>query len=183
MTHSKHTLFTFPPKESFEELAFEDLNEGNFAQLYLMFESDNSPFVDKQFKTYTAAEEYAKYIEKYGATAPKHGSHDWLFLWQNNYAGILHLYDLSLETFAENNRRCWVGFATTEKYRNRGITQKAVSHFINYIFKNYPLINYIHAMTFQENQPAQNLLLKLGFKQDLTERMSKEHNFYILQRV
>ena len=37
---------------------------------------------------------------------------------------MLHLYDLSLETYANNNKWCWIGFAIKPELRNRGITKK-----------------------------------------------------------
>lgn len=175
-------FFNFPGINSFENFSFEMLTKQNFQQLYLMFEADDSPFTDKRFKTYKSAEDYAGYLETYGACLPKYGSQDWLFLFENNYAGILHLYDMSLETFAENNKRCWIGFATKPVYRNKGLTKKVVCYFIQYIFKNYRVIKYIHSMTGKENLPSQMLLSAVGFKEDLEERMSKEHTFYLMER-
>ena len=154
----------------------------NFQQLYLLFEGDDSPFTDKRFKQYDSAKLYASELEKYGRFSPKHGSQDWLFKWKDEYAGILHLYDLSLETFAENNKRCWIGFATKPSLRKKGITKKVVSHFINYIFQYFPEINFIHAMTLKENIAAEALLFSLGFKRDEEERLSKNHNFYLLEK-
>lgn len=111
--------FNFPEIPSTNELSFEKLDSENFEQSYLLFERDESPFVDMRFKFYEEAKQYAKYIFFCGAYSPKHGCQDWLFKWNNQYAGILHLYDLSLETFGQNNRRAWIGFATTEPFRNK----------------------------------------------------------------
>ena len=108
----KEPYFIFPDIPAYKELSFEKLTSENAAQLYMLFESDENPFTDAQFKHYDSAKEYTEHLEQYGAFSPKHGGQDWLFLWNNEFAGIVHLYDLSLETFAENNRRCWVGFAT-----------------------------------------------------------------------
>ncbi|MGZ8557404.1 MAG: hypothetical protein ACXWWC_03685 [Chitinophagaceae bacterium] len=65
------------------------------------------------------AEKYANDLEKYGRFSSKHGSQDWLFKWKEEYALILHLYDLSLETFAENKRRWWIGSATKPSLRKK----------------------------------------------------------------
>ena len=178
----KKPYFIFPDIPAYEELTFEKLTSENFKQLFLMFEADENPFIDERFKHYEQAKEYAEYLEQYGAYSAKHGGQDWLFSWKNEYAGILHLYDLSLETFAENNRRCWIGFAIKPSMRNKGITRKVVQNFVQYIFKNYPLIKYVHSMTLKENFAAQGLLNAVGFEEDEAERLGKEYKFYVRER-
>lgn len=180
-THTKR-LFSFPDVPCAGELSFEKLNTENFEQLYLLFENDSSSFVDERFKTHDGAKEYARYLEVCGAYTAKHGGQDWLFQWSGEYAGILHLYDLSLETFAQNHKRAWIGFATKEKFRKQHITMKAVQYFINYVFQFYPAIDFIHAMTMKGNDASINFLLKCGFQKDPAERLSKEHEFFILTR-
>jgi len=175
--------FDFPDIDNVGEISFEKLTIENFQQLYLLFESDDSTFTNERFKHYDTAKQYAHDLEKYGRFSPKHGSQDWLFKWKEEYAGILHLYDLSLETFAENNKRCWIGFATKPSQRKKGITKNIISYFLHYIFKNYPEIIYIHAMSLKGNIMAELLLYSLGFKKDETERLSKKHNFYLLEKV
>ena len=185
MLHSqrpKEPYFVFPDIPAYKELSFKKLTSANFAQLYLLFEGNENLFTDSRFKFYDRAKEYATDLEQYGTSSPKHGGQDWLFLWDDEYAGILHLYDLSLETFAENNRRCWVGFATKPALRNKGITKKVLHYFLQYIFENYPHLTYIHSMTLKENLPAQGLLKAVGFKEDEAERMSKKHVFYVMER-
>ena len=176
---SKEPYFVFPDVVPYKELSYEKLTSANFEQLYMLFQTDNCSFTDERFKNYKKAEEYADYLEKNGAYSPKHGGQDWLYLWKNDYAGILHLYDLSLETFAENNRRCWIGFATKPALRNKGITKKAVWYFIQYIQKSLPFIQSIHAMTLKENIASTALLKSVGFYED-GERMSEEHSFFLL---
>jgi RimJ/RimL family protein N-acetyltransferase len=146
------------------------------------YSNDDSPFVDERFKHYDTALQYANDLAKYGRSSPKHGSQDWLFKWRGDYAGILHLYDRSLETFGENNKRSWIGFATTPSLRQKGITKKAVCHFLSYIQDFYPDILYIHAMTIKGNITAEALLYSIGFKKDDEERNSKRHNFYLLEK-
>ena len=174
--------FEFPDIEHYDEFSFEKLNTENFQQLYLLFEGDDSPFTDERFRHYDTAKEYADYLEKYGRFSPKHGGQDWLFKWKNEYAGVLHLYDLSLETFADNNKRCWIGFATKPFLRKKGITKKVVTYFINYIFENFPQIRYIHSMCFKGNFAANAFLISIGFKKDEEERLSKKHVFFILEK-
>ena len=179
---AKQPYFIFPDIPNYEELSFEKLTSENFQELYLMFEADDNQFTDERFKHYDQAKEYAEYLEEYGAYSAKHSGQDWLFFWKNEYAGILHLYDLSLESFAENNRRCWVGFATKPTFRNKGITKKMLRYFIQYIFESYPLIKYFHSMTFKENFAAQGLLKAVGFGEDEAERLGKQYEFYIKER-
>jgi RimJ/RimL family protein N-acetyltransferase len=174
--------FTFPDVPPADELSFEVLTPDNFEQLYLLFENDSSPFVDSRFKTYEGAKEYATHLSIYGAYSPKHGSQDWLFLVNDQYAGILHLYDMSLETFAQNHKRAWVGFATKEAFRNQRLTTKTLRHFIKTILEFYPEIDFIHAMTVKENSISKKFLGKNGFQEDLAERLSKAHDFFLLTR-
>jgi RimJ/RimL family protein N-acetyltransferase len=182
MLSRKTPYFVFPGIPAKGELSFEKLSSENFHRFYDMFKSDESPFTDERFKDYEQAKEYVQYIEQYGTVLPKQGLQDWLFLWEGQYAGVLHLYDLSLETFAENDKRCWVGFATKPVLRNKGITKKAFHHFVHYIFEQYPNIKYIHSMTLKENLAAQALLRSLHFKEDMAERLEQEYAFYILQK-
>jgi RimJ/RimL family protein N-acetyltransferase len=182
MTPPKEPYFVFEDIPPYEEFLFEKLTSKNFEQLYQMFESDESSFTDARFKDYAKAALYARHLKEYGVYLPKHGSQDWLYLLNGKYAGVFHLYDLSLETFAENNKRCWIGFATKPALRNKGITKKALRYFLKYIFKDYPFIEYIHSMTLKENTAAKALLKAVGFSEDEDERMSKVHAFYLLQR-
>lgn len=175
--------FSFPDIPDYKGYSFEKLNVKNFEQLYLLFQDDHSVFVDERFKDYKEAKDYATYVTVCGAYSAKHGLQDWLFkLPGGEYAGIIHLYDLSLETFAQNNCRVWIGFATQNKFRNNGITTEVIQHFIHYIFTSYPSINFIHAMTLKENLLAKKLLIKVGFSKDIEERISKIHAFYLLTR-
>lgn len=175
-------FFTFPDIKSWNNISFEKLNDNNFQQLYLMFENDDTVFTDERFKHYDSAQAYAKGLMQYGAYSPKHGSQDWLWLTDENYTGILHLYDLSLENFSDNDKRCWIGFATKQVMRNKGITKKVVSYFMQYIFENYTSIKFIHAMTSLHNNAAQALLSSLHFKHDFTERLSNDYTFFIYNK-
>jgi RimJ/RimL family protein N-acetyltransferase len=177
------SYFDFPDIDPVDDFSFEKFSAENFPQLYLMFENDDSPFTDERFKQYNTALQYANDQEKYGRSSPKHGSQDWLFKWKGEYAGILHLYDRSLETFGENNKRCWIGFAIRPSLRKKGVTRKAISHFLNYIQRAYTEIEYIHAMTLINNVIAGTLLLSSGFQKDTTDRVSKKHNFYLFKRA
>jgi len=177
-------LFAFPDIPESDLFSFEKLTNENFAQLYLMFEGDDSPFTDQHFKSYNGSKEYVAFRETYGAYSAKHGGQDWLFRIKEigAYAGILHLYDLSLETFFENNKRCWIGFAIKPEFRRKGIMKKALTLFATYVLDSYPEIAYLHSMTAKENFPAQRLLLSCDFKKDETERLSQHHIFFLKER-
>jgi RimJ/RimL family protein N-acetyltransferase len=179
---NKKKPFTFPAIKAVEEFRFEKLTSNNFECLYKMFENDENNFTDDRFKHYESARSYAIDLVKYRAFSPKNCGQDWLFLFRNDYAGILHLYDLSLETFSENNKRCWVGFAIKPELRNKGLTKKVMQIFIRYIFEYYSFIKYVHVMTDKSNKASQALLNALNFERDFTERASKERSFYICER-
>lgn len=180
-THTKK-LFSFPDIPAFENYSFEKLSEQNFEQLYLLFEGDESPFVDARFKSHDEAKEYATFISICGAFVAKHGGQDWFFKAGNEYAGILHLYDLSLENWNDNNKRAWLGFATKEKFRGKGISLGIVKYFIRYVFDYYPAIDFIHSMTLRENTLSKSFLTKCGFATDNEERLSKDYDFFLLER-
>lgn len=140
--------------------------------------------MDERFKEAVKAADYTRYLDVCGAYTAKHGSADWLFRFKRGeYVGVLHLYDLSLETFAQNHKRAWIGFATKEAYRRQGITAKVVRHFIKAVFDYYPEIDFIHAMTNKKNNATAAFLYKCGFQSDPVERLSKEDDFFLLTRA
>jgi hypothetical protein len=51
--------FSFPDIPDYKGYSFEKLNIENFKQLYLLFEDDDSNFVDERFKDYKEAKDYA----------------------------------------------------------------------------------------------------------------------------
>lgn len=179
----KKQFFTFPAIEPVGEFLFEKLTTQNFGQLYMMFGNDDNIFTDERFKNYEGAKIYAEDREQYAAFSPKHAGQDWFFYWQDNIAGILHLYDLSLETFTGNNKRCWIGFAIKPELRNKGITKKVVQIFIDYIFKNYRFIEYIHAVVENDNKVSQCLLFSLNFKRDFAAGNSDAYHYYVCQKI
>jgi len=174
--------FNFIDIPDFKDFHFERLAAKNALALFSMFQFDDNPFTDERFKNLETCEEYCKLLENYYPYTPKHAGQDWLWKIKDDYAGILHLYDLSRETFGKNHKRCWVGFATNQYYRNKGLTSAVLLHFVNHIFSAYTFIDFIHAMTLKENIPAQNFLLKNGFQKDMEERISQKHLFFIQTR-
>ena len=129
------------------------------------------------------AREYTEWLRDWGPYSPKHGRQDYLFAVDGvGYAGVLHLYDLSLETFADHHKQVWIGFATNESFRRKGITGKAVHHLIKTVFNFYPQIDFVHTMTDKQNIAAQKFILRCGFAFDQRERHSQTDYFYVLSR-
>jgi predicted acetyltransferase len=124
-------------------------------------------------KTTTKQKNMQPFLKNHGAHLSTHGSQDWLFKYDNQYAGILHLYDLSLETFADNNQRCWIGFATSSSYRNKGITKKILNHFISYISIT-TLLSIIACYDIEGKQDCAASLHSIGFKSKPESR--HQHN-------
>lgn len=180
--HNPGPYFDFPELPPFGKFSFEPLTTDNAAQLYLLFEDDNSPFTDERFRTYDGVMEYAGAQERWGRFSPKHGGQDWFFKRGDEYIGILHLYDLSLETWNDNHRRCWIGFGIKPAHRQKGIAKEVVTHFIASIWTLFPHMQYIHCMTDPQNFPSKALMLSLGFRQDDTERLSDRYCFFLLER-
>ena len=180
--NSEKPFFTFPDIKPTGEFSFEKLTMQNFEQLCKMFENDDNIFTDERFKSHEGAKMYVEDRIRYAALSAKHAGQDWFFYKQNNIAGILHLYDLSLETCNDNDKRCWVGFAIKPELRNKGITKKAAQIFIDYVFKNYHFIKYIHAIVENDNKVSQNLLSSLNFKRDLATENAESYHYYVYQR-
>ena len=180
-THKK-PIFEFPEIKALGNIQFELLTQANAVSLFGLFANDLSPFVDDRFKDLVSAQNYARFLELCGGYQGKHGSADWLFKLDGRYVGVLHLYDLSRETVCQNNKRAWIGFATSESFRNQGLTTRALRHYLQSIFDYYKQIDFIHAMTMPDNFAAKKLLRKTGFIIDKSERMSEIHKFYILNR-
>ncbi len=164
--------FLFPTPLPSARLVYERLELTNASNLLKMFQDDVSPFVSKSFKYQHLAIKYCAHIVRYSRTSAQRGGADFFFkTLQGSYAGILHLYDLSLENYATNYASCTIGFATAASFRGQGLTLEALKHFANHIFRHYEVVSII-AYTDESNRAAQNLLLKAGFyfaKYDLVQ--------------
>ncbi len=179
----KTEIFSFPAISGLDDISFERLRRHNATELYQLFKNDDSPFINEQFKDVKEVFDYAKYLDLCGGYTAKHGSADWLFRFnKGSYIGVLHLYDLSLETFGQNHKRAWIGFATKDEFRRQGITSKVVRHFIQAILNYYPQIDFIHAMTDKNNRGTALFLKACGFLHDPVERLSKDDDFFIFSR-
>ncbi len=170
----------FPPLSNSERLEYKLLTEENSYYLVELFQQDNSKFVDKRFKNEEEARKYAQESEaaKYYV---KHGGCDFLIRLKNTetYIGVLHLFDLSTETFADNHLRANIGFAIAAPFREQYYATEAVKNLINYI-QNTLQKNNILAYTHPNNDAANYFLLSLGMSLNNDDYIFG-YNYYELQ--
>ncbi|MEM6396341.1 MAG: GNAT family N-acetyltransferase [Bacteroidota bacterium] len=103
----------------------------------------------------------------YNRFSPKRGAADWFVLLRstNEYVGLINLYELSLETFADNHKKCMIGFQTKVIFQNKGYTKEAVLQLMRYAYDQMNR-NKIIASTEKDNIPSKQLLLKIGFTKE-----------------
>ncbi len=77
------------------------------------------------------------------------------------YIGVLHLFDLSTETFAGNHLRSNIGFAIAAPFRQQYYATEAVKHLIDYVQNTLQKPN-ILAYTHPKNEAANHFLLSIG---------------------
>jgi len=167
-----------------ERLDFELLSTSNYGRVLELFQEDTSSFVQEDYKTLAALEEYVDYQLNYAYYSPKRGGCDWLFKLKNNhqYIGILNLYELSKETFADNHKKCMIGYCTVEEQRRKGYTKEAVSNLIDYAFGDLN-IEKIIAKTEKENYGSKAFLAALNFREEIEKYYYSElFDFFELVR-
>ena len=170
--------FPFTDLPTSEHLEYEMLSESNFFHILEMFRSDESPFVIEEYKDETLLVNHVDFWLNYLLYSPKHGGCNWLCRMKgtNKYVGIINLYELSMESHGESNRKGQIGYATCEEYRNRNLTSEAVRQMLDSAFGKLNLLH-IYATTDADNVNSRNFLQKLGF------RPTKEkHVDFLLQR-
>ncbi|GAB4404125.1 MAG: hypothetical protein OHK0039_04120 [Bacteroidia bacterium] len=156
--------FVFPRMQASATLSYEPLDDLNEGAVYDMFHDDPSPFVQADFKDRHALSEYVDALMYYHRYSPKRGGQDWLLRHREAgcYVGLIHLYDLSRETFADAHRKCTIGFALRADYRGRGLGAESAQHLLDYIRAHFDMI-VVRSYTDHRNIPAQRLLESLGF--------------------
>jgi RimJ/RimL family protein N-acetyltransferase len=171
----KHHYFPLLPPS--ERLAYEPLSEANAHVLVALFEQDKSHFIDKRFKNIATAKQYATESVSMLYMA-KHGGCDFLIQQKSNgtYIGILHLFDLSLETFNDNHLRATIGFAIAASFRSQYFATEAVKHLIDYV-QNTLQRPHILAYTHPKNEAANDFMLSLGMTLN-TEDYIFGYNYY-----
>lgn len=156
-----------------DRLSFELLDEQNYERVYDIFKEDPSPFVLSDYKDRDELAKYAKYMLQYNRYSPKHGACDWLVKLKatETHIGLLNVYELSRETFADNHKKCMIGFSTAAPFRRQYYTLEAVGHLIEYVHTVLGR-NKIIANTQKDNEASKALLRKMNFQE------RTEHYYY-----
>lgn len=173
--------FHFPKLPDSQRLEFEKLSQENAGQILELFSQDPNEFIIPEFKEEKYWKKYVDWQLNLAPFSPKHGAQDWLIKLKETgeYVGLLHLYELSLETFMQNHQRCHVGIVMKSNQRRKYLASEALSGLMNYAFGEMER-NLIIARTEHANSASQKMLLSLGF-QDVSENYSRE--FRCFERV
>lgn len=147
-----------------ERLAFAPLSMRNYRVLHRLFAHEANPFFRDYYTDTAALRDYAFGQMYYGRFSGKHGVHDWFIRSRRDrrYVGILHLFDLSLETYRNSHQTCTIGFAVAEGYRRQGIAREAAAHLLRFLFGEGGMRR-VRAFAYPDNAPSQALLRSLGF--------------------
>lgn len=151
------------PMSHSARLAYEPLRLENYKRLFDLFETDDNLYVDERFKYEGAARDYVSDLDNFARYSPKYGGQDWLFRLQGGaYAGVLHVYDLNIDTTEDRHLKATLGFSTAREFRRQGYTLEAFLHLSEHVAVHLgkPLQR---AFTRTTNLPATGLLKKAGF--------------------
>ncbi len=154
----------FPLLSNSERLDYELLTVENSQTLVELFEQDTSPYVDSRFKNKKKAEYYATEWQcKTETLSTEDGSCNFLIKLKNTetYIGVLYLFDLRTQTFADNHLRATIGFAIAAPFRKQRYATETVKHLIDYVQNVLKKPN-ILAYTHPKNEAANHFLLSLG---------------------
>lgn len=151
-----------------ERLSYDLVTADNFLNILDLFKEDEHPYVSESYKDVKKLKEYFVNMEKMRQTRSKYAGQEWLIFHRadQRFIGIISLYDLSTETFNDNDQRCTLGFAINAPYRRNGYGEEAVKAIIDYA-KNQMGRHIFLAYTSDSNTASKRLLNKLGF-QDVT---------------
>lgn len=170
---------SLPILKDSERLSYEQVDWHNYRKLLSMFENDKSIFVMNDYKTIDQLEEYIDYQLNFAQYSYKRGAADWFYKDKKTgeYVGIFNLYDLSKETLNENHKRCTIGFATSEKYREKYYTLEAIETFKEAILHQLEK-TYILSYTTRDNIATIELLQRAGFQKSEGDFIHKEYVYY-----
>jgi ribosomal-protein-alanine N-acetyltransferase len=157
--------FKFPDLRESERLRYERLDEKNCVQILALFDQEENVFLPAYYQDEEKLKDSAIWSSERGAYCPKTGQADWIVKAKasEDVVGILHLYDLKLETFNDNHKRCTVGFAIGQKFRRRYFATEALQQLLAYTHEQMKR-NFILAYTEKENTASASLLHKLNFE-------------------
>lgn len=143
-----------------------------------MFSKDPNEFIIPEFKEEKYWQKYVDWQLNLAPFSPKHGAQDWLLKLKETgeYVGLLHLYELSLETFMQNHQRCHVGIVIKSGQRRKYLASEALSNLMNYASEEMTR-NLIVARTEHGNLASQNMLLALDFE-DVSDKYWKEFRHF-----
>lgn len=146
-------------------LVFERLHFDNRDLVLEMFEGDESPFVDRAFKSPDNLYAYVAAQWICGPYSPKHGSADWVARTRHgDPVGLLHVYDVSRETWGLNHRRCSIGYVVVESLRGSGLAEEAVRALQDHLYQTLDMLMLL-AMPDRENERSARFLKKLGYEE------------------
>jgi RimJ/RimL family protein N-acetyltransferase len=171
----KKPLWLFPKLLPSSDLTFERLTFDNRDTVLRMFSADPNPFVSEDFKT---AEPLYLYVANHWICAPyspKNGAADWIIRANGEAAGLLHLYDVSRETWGLNNRRCCIGYTIAEKFRGSGLAQNAVRALQTYAFSRLDMLVLL-AIPDRRNERSIRFLQRLGYQENTDAYVEKGPN-------
>lgn len=165
MSRQRVQHFKFSNIPPSERLTYELVDEDNYEVIFEMFGGDKNPFVSDNYKTLRQVASYSFYLLYDVKFSAKKTGCDWLFKLKDTgeYVGLLNMYDMSRENFADVNKQCTIGFSTAASFRRKGYTLEAIQSLVKHIFESYSIQQRILAYTEKENIASQNLLNKLGF--------------------
>ena len=165
-------------------LEFEMFDENNYLEILRIFEGEDNPFFMDYYRNRKDLEQYKIGLLEYNRFSSNHAGCDWLVKLKgtNTYIGILHLYELSLETFLNRHKRCTIGFAFGQQYRRKHYGTEAVQYFCQFIFSHFKM-NCILAYTDKRNSSSIAFIRQLNFIQ-CDEKYSAErlHFFELFEK-
>ncbi|MEY4903120.1 MAG: hypothetical protein RLZZ292_935 [Bacteroidota bacterium] len=177
-------LHHFPDLLPSERLEYEKLSAENYLHLLPLFKEDESPFLDGRYKEETAAKENLDFVQDM-VYDTKCGGCDFLIRLKGTqqYIGILHLFDYSLETFLDVPLRCTLGYAIAKPFRRHYFATEAIRHLIDYAHQNHGKRKFL-VYTSIKNDPSNSLMQSLNFRLANDEYCYGEDgsdNFYVLE--
>lgn len=179
----REPLWRFPPLPPTRNLVFERLTFDNREVVLEMFERDGNPFVDRAFTSADKLYEYVAHQWICGPYSPKHGAADWIARTrQQEPVGLLHVYDISRETWALNHRRCSIGYVVAESFRGGGLAQEAVGALQDHLFRTHDMLMLL-AMPSKANERSARFLASLGYEERTEDYCAKDkYRFFELYR-